>query len=333
MIQDVAAPDTVRYGADDFVRRDSGLYAPQPDEMYATNPTARQDGAIDTRVPDDGQRSPDPARQLTPGPTLLRTDVEPGREPEATVPRPRLPDPINPEKPEQIAQAPRPPGSYPRQIAHDEVVEAHLDPETGNVSTKVVDKSEPIVTAWDRSAPTTTERPVGSWAVSPTTRDIEVAEGADARLPDEVQKQLQAIAQQNGGEPVQVTIRLSHDLDTDETTATAYVSPRQKKTQPVESPNGSLPGISTHDEEGKAAKWGRGLAARDAVVAGVDDGSSELSETLKAYAEIVKQQQAQRGGKGRRAGRGDKLKDGGYQLPTIVVKESPVGDGGRIGGL
>ena len=131
VIQDVAAPDTVRYGADDFVRRDSGLYAPQPDEMYATNPTARQDGAIDTRVPDDtrvppdstttpdtrvpddGQRSPDPARQLTPGPTLLRTDVEPGREPEATVPRPRLPDPINPEKPEQIAQAPRPPGSYP----------------------------------------------------------------------------------------------------------------------------------------------------------------------------------------------------------------------------
>ena len=179
---------------------------------------------------------------------------------------------------------------------------------------------------------------MGSWAVSPTTRGIEVAEGADARLPDEVQKQLQAIAQQNGGEPVQVTIRLSHDLDTDETAATAYVSPRQKKTQPVESPNGSLPGIATHDEEGKAAKWGRGLAARDAARDdgggdGDDGDSSELSDTLKAYAEIVKQQQAQRGGKGRRAGRGDKLKDGGYQLPTIVVKESPVGDGGRIGGL
>lgn len=59
----------------------------------------------------------------------------------------------------------------------------------------------------------------------------------------------------------------------------------------------------------------------------------ELNDTYKALAEALKQQEPQRGGRLRRAGgRNDKLKDSGYSLPQIVIRQEPMGTN-RIGGI
>ena len=71
---------------------------------------------------------------------------------------------------QEIEEAPRPEGSYPRAVAHDEQVEYRYDPATGEFEAKVLSSSEPVVTGWDESPPQRDERHVGTWDIVPTER-------------------------------------------------------------------------------------------------------------------------------------------------------------------
>ena len=47
--------------------------------------------------------------------------------------------------------APRPPGTYPRAIAHTEQLECSYDPKTDEYHARILDSTEPVVTRWDNS--------------------------------------------------------------------------------------------------------------------------------------------------------------------------------------
>ena len=124
------------------------------------------------------------------------------------------------DKPQRKAPepAPRPPNTYPRHIEHRERLEYSYDPEDGEYSARVVDSSEPVVTAWDRSAPTREERDVGSLSVTPNNDGVEVYSTGRATIPDEVKAQLKAEAERTG-ETSNTTQALiyTHDIDTRDT--------------------------------------------------------------------------------------------------------------------
>ena len=284
---------------------------------------------------------------------LPTTDIDRSEKLRAT---PKRPD-VHPEATQRDAEpvgVPRPSADhFPRAIAHAESVEYSYDAETGDYDARLVKASKPVVTAWDTSSPDRVERSVGSWEVSPTPDGVEVAESGRAyELPPDVRERLQELAQQNGGEPVPVTVRVSHDLDTDTTAAEVFAdAPRETKRNlngaQEESPDGTLAGMftqreqpderekdsptSSETEQEPAARWQEALRQRDA-----QNGKADvLTGRFQALSQLIKQQmEPQRGGGKRRgASRGrDGLKDPSFKLPQIVIKQEPM-DSRRKGGL
>ena len=115
---------------------------------------------------------------------------------------------------------PRPPGTFPRQVEHQERVEYSYDPGTGQFAAKLVRSSRPVVTGWDPSAPEAVERQIGTWEVTPTGTGVAAESGDSAAqaVPADVQAELKRRAEQEGG-PVSesASVRFSHDLVTRET--------------------------------------------------------------------------------------------------------------------
>ena len=80
----------------------------------------------------------------------------------------RLRKPDDADAPDDAPKAaPRPPGAYPREIAHRERVEYSFDPSNGEYSARRVESSEPVVTGWDETPPSSDQRSVGGWDVRP----------------------------------------------------------------------------------------------------------------------------------------------------------------------
>ena len=137
--------------------------------------------------------------------------------------------------------APRPPGGFPRGIAHDETVEYSYNPETDEFQARIVDTSEPVVTRWDARPPDQAERPVGTYDVTPTNDGVHV-EGADrdVAVPEAIQDELEFLARHDHTEdPVTLTaaVRYEHDLDTRATTieiAPHKDAPEKRRRSPAE---------------------------------------------------------------------------------------------------
>ena len=117
-------------------------------------------------------------------------------------------------------EAPRPPGTFPREVGHVERVEYTYDPQTGVFDAQLVSSTEPVVTAWDRTVPTADERPVGGWAVTPTPNDVQTEQGEspDLEVPEAIKER-----------PAERASPSAWPLGTHETgsdTATVYRQPR-----------------------------------------------------------------------------------------------------------
>ena len=124
---------------------------------------------------------------------------------------------------------PRPPGTFPRQVEHQERVEYSYDPGTGQFAAKLVRSSRPVVTGWDPSAPEAVERQIGTLEVTPTRTGVAAESGDSAAqaVPADVQAELKRRAEQEGG-PVSesASVRFSHDLVTRETDTRVSMSKR-----------------------------------------------------------------------------------------------------------
>ena len=132
--------------------------------------------------------------------------------------------------PDRVPKAtPRPPGTFPRQVEHQERVEYSYDPGTGQFAAKLVRSSRPVVTGWDPSAPEAVERQIGTWEVTPTGTGVAAESGDSAAqaVPADVQAELKRRAEQEGG-PVSesASVRFSHDLVTRETDTRVSMSKR-----------------------------------------------------------------------------------------------------------
>ena len=57
-------------------------------------------------------------------------------------------------------------------------VRRRYDPETDEFHARIVDSSEPVVTRWDDSPPEQTERPVGTFDVTPTEAEYRLTRPA-----------------------------------------------------------------------------------------------------------------------------------------------------------
>ena len=191
-----------------------------------------------------------------------------------------------------VEQTERPANSFPRQIMHDEEVEVQITA-GGEAETRKVSASEPVVTAWDQSAPASMERAVGSWSVSPSGQGVNAVQTGNLELPMETKNRLKELA------------------------ATAYATTSSK--------GGGGGGEDSPAAAGDVASWQAALLKRDGGGNGGGDGT--LSENYKMMAELLKQQQQERRGGGRRRSgkNADKLKDSGYKLPQIVIKQEPMG--------
>ena len=223
------------------------------------------------------------------------------------------PDPSSADSPERPpVAAPRPPGAYPRAIAHNEQVEYSYDPETGEFHARIVDSSEPVVTRWDDSPPEQTERPVGTFDVTPTEGGVQAEETGRAVVPEGVKAELKRQAEETGERATSTTtLRYQHDLDSGETD---YRAPRRS---PAE----------------LAAIIQRRNQQRD------NGGTGEMSakyqmaaKHLERQAQEQKAAQRQKRASRRRSGSAARDKEPGYSLPQIVITSEPMG-GGRMGGL
>ena len=222
------------------------------------------------------------------------------------------PDPSSADSPERPPVAtPRPPGAYPRAIAHNEQVEYSYDPETGEFHARIADSSEPVVTRWDDSPPEQTERPVGTFDVTPTEGGVQAEHTGRATVPDGVKDQLKEEAEETGERATSVSrLRYQHDLDTGETD---YRAPRRN---PAE-----LAAIIQRRNEQRDSGGTSELSAKYQMVA----------KHLERQAAEQKAQRQQRASRRRSAsGAGDKER--AYSLPQIVITTEG-GGGGRMGGL
>ena len=182
---------------------------------------------------------------------------------------------------------PRPEGTYPRQIEHDERVEYRYDPSNGEFDAVVVESSEPVVTGWDRTAPDREERSVGTWDVTPTNDGVLSERSGRVAVPEGVKARLVAEAEETGEPSSTIAkVRYRHDLDTRETAA---VRPR--------------------------------LTAAAVMRARSRQPRDELSDGYRRIlANHTKAQQQKRASNRRRSGRRrDDTKDGPYTLPDLVV--------------
>ena len=220
-------------------------------------------------------------------------------------PRPDVPDGEVLESPEA---APRPPGSYPRRVAHREEVEYTYDRTTGEFGARVVASSQPTVVGWDQTPPEREQRAVGeAWHITPTANGVDAARSqAGIEVPRHIQRQLRERADRLGEDATTIadTREYTHDLDSRETThelvrdrPTATARP-QAQARTSESPRDRLP----------------------------DDYRLYLQS-------LDKQQKASRESKVRRRGsprRGEERR--GFVLPQVSITEGPA-PGQRLGGL
>ena len=209
--------------------------------------------------------------------------------------------------PDRVPKAtPRPPGTFPRQVEHQERVEYSYDPGTGQFAAKLVRSSRPVVTGWDPSAPEAVERQIGTWEVTPTGTGVAAESGDSAAqaVPADVQAELKRRAEQEGG-PVSesASVRFSHDLVTRETDTRV-----------------SLPK--------------RGVASRAATLsAAAEDSPWEAGGSLsgvlndkyqKVFNGMNERHQQSRANRRRGGGRRrDDLKDSAYTMPQIVIEQEP----------
>ena len=222
------------------------------------------------------------------------------------------PDPSSADSPERSpVAAPRPPGAYPRAIAHNEQVEYSYDPETGEFHARIVDSSEPVVTRWDDSPPEQTERPVGTFDVTPTEGGVQAEETGRAVVPEGVKAELKRQAEETGERATSTTtLRYQHDLDSGETD---YRAPRRS---PAE-----LAAIIQRRNQQRDNGSTSEMSAKYQVVA-------KHLERQAAEQKAQRQQRASR----RRSGSAARDKEPGYSLPQIVITTEG-GGGGRMGGL
>ena len=214
-------------------------------------------------------------------------------------------DPSDDEAPDVPTQAPRPPGSYPRSIEHQERVEYRYDPETGEFDARTVESTEPVVTQWDMSAPERSERPVGTWDVTPTDDGVEVQNAQRVTVPDDVKERLRKESAETGGAAsTTTTLRYEHDLDTGSTSS----GPRERSTSEIAS----------------------AMVARRRSQ-GQDGLPPEYRQILQGLMKQQKERPAG-GGRQRRASRSENEKKPSFKLPTIVVVQEPT-SGRRVGGL
>lgn len=119
--------------------------------------------------------------------------------------------------------APRPPGGAPQSIAFREWVERSYDPQTGEIASRVVLSTPPVVTLWRKGTAPQGPRDVGAWAVTPqpdgltyearqSMRELEVTIGQRVVL--------KVLADRQGGAVSMLWSRLLlHDLDASSTDA------------------------------------------------------------------------------------------------------------------
>ena len=187
------------------------------------------------------------------------------------------------------------------------------DPDTDSFEAEIVESTRPVVTAWDDSAPAPVSRTVSSWAVTPGTDDVTIDEAdlVDFQLPADLERRMREDSRLTG-EPVRETvrIRLDHDLDASATSVRRAASPRAA-VEAAETADGSLAGVFSNpapaDLQGSVK-------------------APALTERFGALAAAIKADQAQKSkaSKRRAASRRDDLKDGGYKLPQIVIKQEPM---------
>ena len=115
-------------------------------------------------------------------------------------------------------EAPRPPGSFPRAIAHNERVEYSYDPETDEFHARIIDSTEPVVTRWDNSPPLQEERPVGTFDVTPNESGVQAEHTGRAVVPDGVKDELKEQAEETGERASSTALlKYQHDLDSGQT--------------------------------------------------------------------------------------------------------------------
>ena len=233
---------------------------------------------------------------------------------------PRLPDLSPDEIFEAIKAAPRPAGSYPRHVGHVERVMLEYNPRTDQLTAKLVEASQPVVTAWDRDAPQADQRAVGSWDVMPHADGVHVvaSDDIDLDLDDAIVERMRQDAGVTGEtvrEPVSVGV--IHDLDTHDTASSTRAGPRVSA--PADgAADGSLAGTFSNP-------------APDDVLGTA--GPPSLADRYKLLAEAIRADQRKSSKAKKRSSSANKdLKDGGYKLPQIVIKQETIGRK-RIGGL
>ena len=191
-------------------------------------------------------------------------------------------------------------------------MEYSYDPETDEFQARIVDSSEPVVTRWDGSPPEQTERPVGTFDVTPTEGGVQAEHTGRATVPDGVKEQLKEEAEETGERATSVTtLRYQHDLDTGETD---YRAPRR-------SPAELAAIIQRRNQQRDNGAPPSELTAKYQMVA-------KHLERQAAEQKAQRQQRASR----RRSGSAARDKEPGYSLPQIVITSEPMG-GGRMGGL
>ena len=175
-----------------------------------------------------------------------------------------------------------------------------------------MDSSEPVVTRWDDSPPEQTERPVGTFDVTPTEGGVQAEHTGRATVPDGVKDQLKEEAEETGERATSVSrLRYQHDLDTGETD---YRAPRRN---PAE-----LAAIIQRRNEQRDSGGTSELSAKYQMVA------KHLERQAAEQKAAQRQQRASR----RRSASGAGDKEPGYSLPQIVITTEG-GGGGRMGGL
>ena len=245
-------------------------------------------------------------------------------------------------------EAPRPPGTFPREVGHIERVEYSYDPQTGVFDAKLVSSTEPVVTAWDRTVPTADERPVGGWAVTPTPNSVEAEQGEspDLEVPEAVQEQL---VKEAGDSDETVTVgadvRYAHDLDTLDTQVRINPDAYRPKEAPIEAPDGDLAGMFNNSQEDNtqngATEQDSGSYSREKAAALVaqsqlghpqtlDDLASKYQGLKDKFAQSQVQQRQSTAR--RRASRRAEKQHERQELPEIVLVQEGVG-GRRVGGL
>ena len=289
---------------------------PPDDDRPPPPPDDRPPPPDDDRPPppDDDRPPPppdapgrQPAALRLPGPTPVERPTPVDRRPPTPEEFPRRPKRLQDEGPpldKPPEAAPRPPGSYPRSIEHEEQVEYRYNPETGDFDARIIESSEPVVTRWDMSEPTSEERPVGTYDVTPLADRVDVMNVQRVSVPPGIKAKLRQEAEETGG-PVSTTttLRYQHDLDTQETSSRG-------------------PKVSTA-KKAEALLAARGQREREAPLS---DNYQKLLDSLQRAQESKPSKTRRRSSR-----RSDNLKDAGYRLPQIVVVQEDAAGSQRIG--